>query len=79
MEGKCSKYDICERFIDGMRWSKSNQDLVAIISTATCGLRAHVKLNPCLEATSKAVCSREVNESFEFGQNSLQILWGQNM
>jgi hypothetical protein len=74
MEGK---YDICERFIDWMHWNKSKKD-VAIISTATCGLRAHVKLNYCLEATSKAVCSPEVNESFEFGQNHLQLLWGQN-
>lgn len=79
MEGKCSKYDICERFIGWMRWSKSKQVLVAIISTATCGLSAHVKLNPCLEATSKTACSREVNESFEFGQNILQLLWGQTM
>jgi hypothetical protein len=56
-----------------MRWSKLKQVLVAIISTAACSLSAHVKVNPCLEATSKGVCSREVNGSFEFGQNNLQL------
>jgi hypothetical protein len=54
--------------------SKSKQDLVATVSTATYGLSAHVKLNPCLDATSKVVCSLEDNESFEFGQNSLKFL-----